>query len=246
MTAGMMPAGENDQGAANAAMPQPAPAFSAAPRSLIEELAALRNPGPAPAGWMAMCGVFLALSLIGVAIACYTGWRDHGWPAEYLQDGQWGTWLSAGPLMLSGLLGLGLAWRWRSLRRQRNFWLAAGLTLLFIAGDDLLRFHENLELMLVTRYDLPKEHPLVSRINDSVIILYGLIAAVYTYRNRQQLLRFPWACIALGIGGIWFAGMVICDVLHISATVEETMKVLATICILSAVLAIRRTADAWA
>ncbi len=182
---------------------------------------------------MLSMGLMLA-AMVGLVIAAYLGWRDHEWPAEYLQDNQWGTWLSAGPLLASGLISLHTALRSRD--ASRRFWVIVGITLLIIAGDDLLRFHENLELTLVSLFNLDPEHFMVARINDSVIIVYGLAAAIYTTRCRHELLRFPWACYCLGVGAFFFAGMVICDVLHISATLEESMKIVAAVLILSAML----------
>lgn len=242
VTVEMMPP-ELEDARAEQAVADSAPAVAPppAPRSLVQELAGLRTPGEPPAGWVAICCGLFAAALVGLAIAGYAGWRYYAWPAHYLQDYQWGTWLSAGPLLLSSLVGLALARRWWSRPQRRRFWLLVGLSLLVVGIDDLMRIHENIEDLVIAWFSLPEDHPIANRINDAVVAAYGVLATIYAWRRRDELLRYPWACIALGAGGVFFAGMVFFDVLHISASVEESLKVMATICILSALLAVHRT-----
>lgn len=212
------------------------------PSGLIADLFMLLDPPPLRRPWVLICLGLFAAAMAGLATAAYLGWRDYDWPAYLLQDGEWGTWLSAGPLFASGLIGLRTGIR--SVGQMRRFWIIAGITLLIIGADDLWRLHENLELALITRFDLNGENFFVARINDAVIIAYGIAALIYTILRRHQLLRFPWACYCLAAGGIFFGAMVICDVFHISATLEESLKIVATILILSALLEVSaRTTD---
>lgn len=191
-------------------------------------------PGRPAWTWLMLCSGLFVGAMAGLALAAYLGWSRYGWPGEYLQDGEWGTWLSAGPLLAAGLISLNIARRIAF--PSRRFWTIAAIGLMVVAGDDLFRGHENLELAVVQLFHLNGGHFLVARINDAVIVGYGILVALFLIPRRRELLQFPWACHCLAAAMLFFTGMAVFDILHWSATIEESLKIAASVLILCALL----------
>ena len=194
------------------------------------------SPPPPPPKWCAISAGILIAGMGLLALLLVMGYRQHGWPAHYLQDYQPGTWLSGGCLGLSALICFGTARRCDSIRRRR-FWVLAGATLVIVSADDLLRLHEQLGAVidsLATSY-LGIATPLHAE--NWIVASYGMVALWYGWRRRNELLRLPWTSYCLGAAFVLFCGMVAIDMAAGSATIEESLKTIAALLIMIGCLA---------
>jgi hypothetical protein len=172
--------------------------------------------------------VLTGLTLLGALIVW--GYLQHDWPAYYLQDDQPGTWLSGGGLWIAGLLLILKSIR--SVGSRRWFWFLGGLTLLVAAGDDMLRWHERFEIWAHAQLGADVKHPVTGRLNDVLVMGYGMLALWYSWRHRRCLLAAPAAVVCFALAGPFFALMVLLDFARASQTVEESAKTLAVLLIL--------------
>src|SRR5690606_17174250 len=151
------------------------------------------------------------------------------WPAYYLDDDQPGTWLTVGVLWTSATILILKSLRLGGWMGEGRLWLLMGVTLLLAALDDLLRWHERIDLWLHALFDADPRHPVTVRNDDTFFACYGVLALSYLWRNRDQLLRLAWILISFTIGGALFALMVVFDAGHLSRSIEDSLKIVATL-----------------
>ena len=140
----------------------------------------------------------LALAL-GVAVGLGLGDLDN----QFRESGIV-TYTSAALLALTAAMSLrigrlrraGAGWSWRD---PRIVWLAIGLGFVWLALDDLAQIHENLDRLLHRLAGI-EETPLTDRLDDLIILAYGLIGAGVMWACRSELRRFPQMLGWLGMG----------------------------------------------
>ncbi|WP_341212308.1 hypothetical protein [uncultured Limimaricola sp.] len=94
---------------------------------------------------------------------------------------------AATSLRIGRLRREGAGWSWRD---PRIVWLAIGLGFVWLALDDLAQIHENLDRLLHRLAGI-EETPLTDRLDDLIILAYGLIGAGVMWACRSELRRFP-------------------------------------------------------
>jgi hypothetical protein len=200
----------------------------------------------------------LALAL-GVAVGLGLGDLDN----QFRESGIV-TYTSAALLALTAAMSLrigrlrraGAGWSWRD---PRIVWLAIGLGFVWLALDDLAQIHENLDRLLHRLAGI-EETPLTDRLDDLIILAYGLIGAGVMWACRSELRRFPQMLGWLGIGAALLVLQVALDMLLNDASwvmslgisarpdlahdlgeiAEESIKLLAEAAFLSAFIKGRR------
>jgi hypothetical protein len=183
-----------------------------------------------PRWWWVTGGCILAGGLAIVAVLEVLGYLWHQWPAHYLNDDQPGTWLSASALWLGGGCTLLKAMRTRG--GARRLWLVLAVTLMIAAADDLHRWHERTDLWIHALFGADPTNPITTRIDDLLVALYGVVACAVGWSRREALYAEPRALWCFIAAGALFGWMVVCDIAHLSQTVEDTLKTVSALLIL--------------
>lgn len=145
----------------------------------------------------------VSVVIIAVIIAVMLGEE----PTHFMEEGEPLTWFSAFQLFAIALVcGRVLAIRkpeklylfWKS----RGFiWLLLSLGFVFLAGDELLQFHENLDGFIHDAINL-KQTNFTDRLDDLIILLYGIFFCIAGWSSQEELkhYRSVGKLLKLGIG----------------------------------------------
>jgi hypothetical protein len=187
--------------------------------------AAVRTPGVAPPGLPAFAGAVLGGTLVVIAILVWHGVHGHGNPAWHFYEARAGTYYSGILLVASAGLSLAIARRLAG-RALARFWLVAGVGFLFLTADELTLIHEGVDKWIHARLGWPADDPITDHIDDAIMVLYGIVALVWAFRYRETLLRLRWATRLLSTAFVAFLVMESLDVVDVSKTLEEAVKVM--------------------
>ncbi|MEB3286220.1 MAG: hypothetical protein VKJ04_01830 [Vampirovibrionales bacterium] len=139
-------------------------------------------------------------------------------PTSFMGEGKFITHLSFFQLMACGVTGLAAyfasgAYR-QFLSSPAAVWLIIGLGFLFLGIDEVTQIHENLEKWILAAFHLPKNN-ITDRMDDFIILLYGLIGLGVIGRNFGYLRQFkdalPWVITA---GVVAFASVMLDTLSH--------------------------------
>ena len=195
------------------------------------------HPGPCPPGWAALAGVTLAV--IGIALAIIIGAGViEGRPAKHFAEARAGTFLSTLLLLVCASLCAAIAVEAQD-PSMRRFWTVAALGFLFLTYDELAMAHENLSKHLHLALGWDRTRPLSKRLDDVVVLLYGVAAAAWGFRYRRDLVRLRWATSLAALAGVAFVLTVAADLVRGWQATEETFKIVSEALIVVALLAAR-------
>ena len=118
------------------------------------------------------------------------------------------------------------------LNKTSSFWLIASIGLFFLALDDIIGIHEQVDLWLHDLFEL-RETELSDLIDDLIIIGYLAIFLVYVVFKWQTLQLFKGAFIFFWLGFILALVMAVLDLLSnntlfVSKIIEDRELILAT------------------
>jgi hypothetical protein len=195
------------------------------------------HPGPCPPGWAPLAA--LTLGVIGAALVIIVGagWMD-GRPAKHFGESRSGTFLSASLLLVSAGL-CGTIASDRKARRMRWFWLAAAVGFGLLTYDELGMGHEKLSKHVHLALGWDPAHPVTTRLDDVVVLVYGLAAAAWAFRYRNSLLRLRWTTSVMTLAGVAFLCTVGVDLVRGWPATEESFKIISEGLIVVALLAAR-------
>jgi hypothetical protein len=201
-----------------------------------ERLAQIAHPGPLPRP-VAVAGVVLfAVTLVLIAVLVWFGILWHATPSKYFRERRVGTYYSGALLAASGAVAAALARR-AGPASSRRFWTVVAVGFAYLTLDEVLTIHEEADRWAHAVMGWDPKHWLTDHLDDAIVAGYGLVAVVWTWWHRDDLLRLRWTAILLATA---FAGFVIMETLDytgLSATVEDSLKLLAEVVILLALLA---------
>lgn len=83
-------------------------------------------------------------------------------------------------------------------RTPRFFWRFVAFSFAFLAIDDGLQVHENLDKLVHLVAGL-RETALTDRFDDAIVLAYALAGAVFLIRYRNELERVPGTVVGLAI-----------------------------------------------
>jgi hypothetical protein len=138
----------------------------------------------------------------------------NGNPSRYFGEGRWTTAVSCMQLLIVAFF----AFRVFLCRRAptngpgARLWLLIALGFVFLAADDALQIHEQIDSIIHRRFHW-KSTALTDRIDDAIIALYGLIGLVVLWIYRRELLQFRSMLKALAVGGVCAVVSIACDTL---------------------------------
>ncbi len=149
----------------------------------------------------------LALA-INVAIVIFTvalGLHKTGNPSRYFGEGRFTTAISCFELLLTAWFASRICSVRRAQLAGRGWfsgpilWALVSAGFVFLAADDAFKFHERLDHVVHVVFHLQKT-ALTDRIDDAIILLYGLIglAVLWTFRRELRPLRVMLAPLVIG------------------------------------------------
>jgi hypothetical protein len=149
-------------------------------------------------------------------------------PTRFFDEGQPVTLFSAAQVLLAaGLCVIVFRIRWRAApdrpaRRAAMLWILAASAGAYLAADELLEFHESLDHAIHAALAV-HQTVLSDRLDDAVMLLYGLLglAALYVFRRELAALRPVWPLFKLGVA-LFFVS-VIADALTDSWSVRPVV-----------------------
>lgn len=127
--------------------------------------------------------------------------------SEYFGEDRLGTNLSGILLILLGITNF----RIYRFRRAHLIWLLMGLGFLFLAYDDLYKFHEGLDKDIHRTLDMT-ETSLTDRLDDFIIGIYGLIGIGALFIFRAEIARYRILLPYLFAGFAVFGLSVVLDI----------------------------------
>ena len=162
-------------------------------------------------------------TLVIIAVLIWHGVSARNNPAWHFGEARLGTYCSGMLLVTSGLLSLAIARRLIG-HPLAKFWLVACVGFLFLTADELALIHEGADKWLHAKFGWDPDHPITDHIDDAIVILYGLVALVWAFRYRDRLLRLRWATRLLVAAFAAFVATETLDVVDVSKTCEESLK----------------------
>ena len=195
------------------------------------------HPGPCPPGWAPLAAITLGVIGVALTVIVAAGVID-GRPAKHFGEGRSGTFLSASLLLVSGALCGAIAADPKA-RPMRGFWTVAALGFALLTYDELGMGHEKLSRHLHQALGWDREHWLTNRLDDVLVLLYGLVAAAWAFRYRNGLLALPWTALLIGLAGVAFLCTVAADLVRGWPATEESFKIISEALIVVALLAAR-------
>jgi hypothetical protein len=201
-----------------------------------ERLAHIAHPGPLPRPVAAAGVVLFAVTLALIAVLVWFGVLWHATPSKYFRERRIGTYYSGLLLVASGGVAAALARR-AGPASSRRFWTVAALGFVYLTLDEVLTIHEEVDRWTHATMGWDPKHWLTDHLDDAIVAVYGLVAITWTWWHREDLLRLRWTTILLATAFAGFVIMEMLDATGLSATAEDSLKLLAEVVILLALLA---------
>jgi hypothetical protein len=208
--------------------------------ALRTAVAMLARPGPPPAGWLRQVGTLFAVWVLTTFATITFSLAVYGYPYHYFGEHRFGTVASVAMFLAAAWIASRIA---RRLAPQRfsTFWRIAAAGLFYLGFDDYFMVHENVDLGI--HWLLGRDHrdPITDHIDDVIVVLYPVGAAIAVWPWRYELAALPWMIWSLIVAMAIFTGMTLVDWLDAAKAVEDSLKIAAGGAVLAAVLAAEGT-----
>ncbi|MEM7795797.1 MAG: hypothetical protein AAF579_15260 [Cyanobacteria bacterium P01_C01_bin.118] len=136
--------------------------------------------------------VLLILNGVVVVLSAWAGIKDGNLQA-YFDEESVVTWLSGLQLIAVAVVAMRMyrlrcqrRWSWKS---PAFIWLLIAFGFVFLAADELLEIHEQLDKWLHTIGNI-QETALTDRLDDAIVGGYGMLALGLVYGYRRELKRY--------------------------------------------------------
>jgi len=199
----------------------------------------VRAPGSPPPAVLPVAIVLAVGTLVLIALLLWLGVRHHDKAAWHFFEHRAGTFYSGALLLVSAALALAITRRLTG-RRFGRFWLVATVGFVYLAADELTSIHEDIDWWVNKRLGRRADDRWTDHIDDSLVLLYGVVAVAWAFRHRDALLRLRWATCLLSFAFLGFIVTSVLDVLSLNAAVEESAKLFAEALIVSGLFAALR------
>ena len=155
------------------------------------------------------------IDFLAVLLALGLGFAWHQNPTAYTGEGDPITWLSFAHLLVTGSLAGGVFYCrtggnldlavWR---HPAFVWLLIALGFLFLAVDEVAKIHESLDRFVHRLLQRP-ETALTDRLDDAILLGYGLsgMAVLYAYRSALISYRTVLPLVICGFALFLFMGL---------------------------------------
>lgn len=158
----------------------------------------------------------IAITVVAIALIIFFG-IAHGKPSLGFDERRPGTWFSVALLLLSAAASFGIHATRKpqtdgTLRDPAHVWWLIGAGFIFLALDDAFRIHERMDKVLHWIVGLT-ETSVTDRIDDVIILAYGLIGIAVLHAYQREIYRVPGFFRLLLAGFTLFGVMVMLDVI---------------------------------
>lgn len=173
------------------------------------------HPGSSQA-W-SLIATLLGINVVAVMLSVWAGLSQRDLQT-YFGEGSFITWMSALQLLTIAFTSLRLyllrrkQQTWSSWRSPILVWLLIALGFIFLAADELVEIHEQLDAWLHTIWSI-QETAFTDRIDDVIVGLYGIVAAGLVYRYRLEIKRYRQVLPLIFISFAVLFVMILLDVL---------------------------------
>jgi hypothetical protein len=208
----------------------------------MRELRKLLHPGPPPPGTFATTLSLLAFTGTTTVVLVMLGLTHSGDPsaARYFGEGRAGNYFSGLQVIAGGVAGILVALK-VGRHPSASFWWIVAATLLFLGIDEGFGLHEDLDVgihKLMGWHD--RRHWLTDHLDDGIVALYGLIAAIFAERHLERLVRLRWTALLLALAFVLYVATSVLDFSGAVAVIEESLELVAESLILSALITAHR------
>ncbi len=159
------------------------------------------------------------VDFLAVVLAIGLGFALHQSPTAYTGEGEPITWLSFAHLLVTSTLAwevfsrrTGGSLRGNVWRSPTFVWLLIALGFLFLAIDEIVAIHESFDHLLHRTFQI-QETGLTDRLDDVIMLGYGLIGVGALYAYRGELVRYQSALPLVICGFVLFVLMGLLDAL---------------------------------
>lgn len=159
------------------------------------------------------------VDFLAVLLALGLGFAWHQNPTAYTGEGDPITWLSFAHLLVTSSLAGGVFYCRTGgsldpvVWRQPAFvWLLIALGFLFLAVDEVAKIHESLDRFVHRLLQRP-ETALTDRLDDAILLGYGLVGAAVLYAYRSELISYRTVLPLVMCGFVLFLFMGLLDAL---------------------------------
>ena len=203
------------------------PAVPPAPFSWTRAVLNLLRPAPVPPGWWTGAALVVLYDLVVIAACVYFSEKFYGDNHTLFAEHKPGTWASVAALAASGVVCLRI-WRRTKAAPVGVFWLAFGLLMLVVAGDDQFTGHESLDHVIHKLLRRDPGDPVTDHLDDLFVLLYTLPAFYLAWVHRRRLIEARLTIQLLAIAFCFFVGQAVVDFLSDNyEAVEESLKLTA-------------------
>ena len=155
----------------------------------------------------------VSIDSLALTLALGMGVVLHGDPSAYTGEGEPVTWLSFAHLLASGGLA-GVVFRLRThgrpplcgWRDSHWLWLLLAFGFLFLAVDEVARLHESFDRSMHRTLGM-QETALSDRLDDAIVLAYGILGAVVLCAYRAELADYRDVLPLVTCGAILFLFM---------------------------------------
>lgn len=159
------------------------------------------------------------VDFLAVFLAIGLGFALHQSPTAYTGEGEPITWLSFVHLLVTSVLAwevfsrrTGGSLRGNMWRSPTFVWLLIALGFLFLAIDEVAKIHESFDRLFHRTFQI-QETGLTDRLDDVIVLGYGLIGMGVLYAYRSELVWYRSALPLVICGFVLFVLMGLLDAL---------------------------------
>lgn len=126
-------------------------------------------------------------------------------PKEYFKEFNLFTWISFIKLLIISYLSWNIYTERKppggsfSFNNDHSIWFIVACGFIFLAFDELLSIHENVDKAIHKVLDMP-ETGLTDRIDDAIILIYATLGIAVLYSYKNELIKFAKSIPYLAVG----------------------------------------------
>ena len=122
--------------------------------------------------------VALGITAVTIAVLVWLGVHWHDAPGKYFRERKAGTYYSGVLLLAAGAIASRVVGR-TDRSPGRRFWTVAAAGFVYLALDDVLTIHEEVDRWVHHLLGWDPRHWLTDHLDHAIVALYGVIAVVW-------------------------------------------------------------------
>jgi hypothetical protein len=181
--------------------------------------------------WVVWTVLSLAMGLAVIVFSVWLATSRGKKPDYYFGEKRLETLASVGVLLWSAGVCLAIALKRVPVTPFAPFWRNSAILFGYLALDDLLQIHENLDRAIHWVFRADPKHPVTDHLDDVIVLSYLFIAIAIAWRHLPRLLRLTAMLQMLAAGAALTVAMVAMDMMGDNKVVEDGLKLIAGVVI---------------